>query len=63
MSKRETYTAVVKCPECKIMGHVTYSENENPVHGGELGQKVESVPEGFEIKGGKVFCTKCQKEI
>ncbi len=63
MPKRETYAAAIECPRCKLKGQAIYSENENPVYGDGLDDAVESVPKGFEINGGSIFCLKCKEKI
>ena len=55
--------AAINCKRCGHHGQAAYSENENPVHGDGFDQEVESVPEGFEIRGKKVFCSECRVEV
>ena len=63
MTKKETYKAAIECSQCRLQGKATYSENENPVYGDGLDQVVESVSEGFEIRGGSIFCIKCGEKV
>ena len=59
MATREYITTILKCA-CGAKGEVVHSEWENPMHhGGSLGERFESVSDGFSRRKHGFECKIC----
>jgi hypothetical protein len=56
---REKYESLLKCPMCDRTGIADMSDDKSR-NVGDYDTRIESVSEGFEIKGKDVICSVCQ---
>ena len=56
---REKYESMLRCPMCGRNGLADMSDDKSHKTG-DYDTRVESVTEGFEIKGKDVICSACQ---
>ena len=56
---REKYESLLRCPMCGRTGLVDMSDDKSQ-KSGDYDTRIESVTQGFEIKGKDVICTGCQ---
>lgn len=56
---RENYESMLRCPMCERTGIVEMSDDKSR-RVGNYDTRIESVSDGFEIKGKDVICSACQ---
>ena len=56
---REKYESLLRCPMCDRTGIADMSDDKSR-NVGDYDTRIESVSEGFEIKGEDVICSVCQ---
>ncbi len=56
---REKYESFLRCPMCGRTGLADMSDDKSH-NTGDYDTRIESVSEGFEIKGEDVICSACQ---
>jgi hypothetical protein len=55
---REKYETMLRCPMCGRTGLADMSDDKS--HSGDYDTRIESVTQGFEIKGKDVICSACK---
>ena len=56
---REKYESLLRCPMCGRTGLANMSDDKSHKTG-DYDTRIESVTQGFEIKGKDVICSACQ---
>lgn len=61
MARQEEYNVRLKCPKCGRDGRADMSDaGAYKIEPGGYDTRVESVPDGFEIRGHDVVCADCK---
>jgi hypothetical protein len=67
MARREEYTALLQCPNCRTTGSARYEENETPSHHqGLLDRKLLNIDGEFKAASGydpEIYCVGCGAKV